>query len=449
MERASEGPVRVTKATADAAWRRRRPGLRLTIRDAECRGLALVVNPTGMTWTVSYKPRGVDAGTGKRPATREVMLGSPATHSPEQARAAANKVKGEAKGGADPAKDRRAALARAVRERAATFGRLVEDYTAALPHRPKMRGTGTLSPRALEEETRNIRAVVATMRLGERSVSDVSEADIRGLLTKEAKRPATARYRFGALSRFLDWCRDEGLIALNPCLAVGKNRRPRPAKPRTHHLSLPDLAMLWRAASVGAADPGETDFSAVHRDYVRFLLAVPARRGEAARVEWQHLDLKAGVWTMPGKLTKNGDPFRLPLPGIALDMLRRRHLALSEPAAGLVFPSPKAGKSITTFSAMKAAVDKASGLTGWRWHDFRRSFVTVLAEHGVAEAVADAMLNHRQTATRGGVLGVYQHATRRPEQEAAMRRWDELLKAAIEGPEPEARVVCLPVALHA
>ncbi len=87
MERASEGPVRITKATVDAAWRRRRPGLRLTIRDAECRGIALVVNPTGMTWTVSYKPRGVDAVTGKRPATREVTLGSPATHSPEQARA--------------------------------------------------------------------------------------------------------------------------------------------------------------------------------------------------------------------------------------------------------------------------------------------------------------------------------------------------------------------------
>jgi integrase len=189
----------------------------------------------------------MDPLTGKRPATREVSVGIPATHSPEQARAAANKVKGEAKAGADPARDRRAAIAKAAKERAATVDRLLEDYVTALPHRPKMRGAGTLSPRALQEEIRNVRLAVATMKVGERIILDVAEADIRILLTKEAKRPATARYRFGALSRFLDWCRDEGLIVQNPCLAIGKNRRPRPAKARTHHLPLSDLATLWHA----------------------------------------------------------------------------------------------------------------------------------------------------------------------------------------------------------
>ena len=441
MEKASEGPVRITKATVDAAWRRRRPDLRLTIRDGECRGLALVVNPTGMSWTVSYKPRGADPLTGKRPATREVTVGTPATHSPEQARAAAGKVKGEAKGGADPAKDRRAAIAKAARDRATTVDRLLEEYAAALPARPKMRGTGTLSAAALAEELRNIRGAVATMKAGTRSAASLGANDIRTLLTAEAKRPATARHRFGALSRFLDWCQDEGLIALNPCLAIGKNRRPRPAKPRGHHLPMPDLARLWHAAATAAADPDQADLAMVHRDYVRFLIAVPSRRGEAARVEWQHLDLRAGTWTMPGKLTKNGDPHRLPLPTLALDVLRARHRDAGEPTAGLVFPSPKAGKALTTFSAMKATLDKAAGLTGWRWHDFRRSFVTVLAEHGVAEAVADAMLNHRQAATRGGVLGVYQQATRRPEQDAAMRRWNELLTAAVEGRKGRGAVV--------
>ena len=36
------------------------------------------------------------------------------------------------------------------------------------------------------------------------------------------------------------------------------------------------------------------------------------------------------------------------------------------------------------------------------------------------ETVVDAVLNHRQAATRGGVLGVYQRAQRWPEQVAAM-----------------------------
>jgi len=47
------------------------------------------------------------------------------------------------------------------------------------------------------------------------------------------------------------------------------------------------------------------------------------------------------------------------------------------------------------------------------------------------EAVADAILNHRQSATRGGVLGVYQLAQRWPEQVAAMKHWGDALLDAI------------------
>ena len=68
-------------------------------------------------------------------------------------------------------------------------------------------------------------------------------------------------------------------------------------------------------------------------------------------------------------------------------------------------------------------LDAAAKLTGWTWHDFRRSFATALGEAGISEAVADAVLNHRQSATRGGVLGVYQRASRWPEQVKAMQLW--------------------------
>ncbi len=80
-------------------------------------------------------------------------------------------------------------------------------------------------------------------------------------------------------------------------------------------------------------------------------------------------------------------------------------------------------------------------LTGWTWHDFRRSFATALGEAGIPEAVADAILNHRQAATRGGVLGVYQRASRWPEQVNAMRMWERLVAAAIEGRAADVNVV--------
>jgi integrase len=82
-------------------------------------------------------------------------------------------------------------------------------------------------------------------------------------------------------------------------------------------------------------------------------------------------------------------------------------------------------------------------MTGWVWHDFRRSFATALAESGVSETVADAVLNHRQSATRGGVLGVYQRASRWPEQVAAMKAWWRLLDAALHPDDAGSKVVPL------
>ena len=48
MRVASEGPAKITKATVDAVWRRRKAGHRMIVRDKDCRGLALMVNATAM-----------------------------------------------------------------------------------------------------------------------------------------------------------------------------------------------------------------------------------------------------------------------------------------------------------------------------------------------------------------------------------------------------------------
>jgi integrase len=49
----------------------------------------------------------------------------------------------------------------------------------------------------------------------------------------------------------------------------------------------------------------------LYRDLVRFLMALPCRRGEAINLDWSHLDLKEAVWSQPGAMTKNGEPHRL------------------------------------------------------------------------------------------------------------------------------------------
>jgi integrase len=183
-------------------------------------------------------------------------------------------------------------------------------------------------------ELAQLRSAVTATRIGDKAVGDVAPADVRALLATEAGRPSVARHRFGALSRFFDWCHDEGRLAVNPCTLIAKARRPRATTARAHFLAPAEIARLWRAA-------GETEAIApVHRDFARFLMAVPCRRGEAARMDWSQLDLDAGVWSQPGKLTKNRDPHRLHLHTLALGILRERHDAAGRPKGGRVPLAP-------------------------------------------------------------------------------------------------------------
>ena len=421
-----QGPVRMTKGAVDAAWKARAPGRRVVIADNECRGLALVVHPTSMTWRFDYKPRGLDAHTGKRFASRSVTIGNPQTHSPDEARDEANKLKGQAKAGADPAAERKVKIASDARKRGHTMRRLLEDYEKALPRRAKLRGSaGKLSVRAANGELGYLRAAIALMNAMDKPVEAITVADMKRVLNAVSDKPATARHMYGAMSRFFEWVQDEGAIAANPCLLVAKAHRPKPVKSRHVFHTLQQLAQLWVAIEKAEG------LMPVHRDILRLLIAVPCRRGEAARMTWSDLDLKGGIWSQPDTETKNGDPHRFYLPPLALDILKRRHKDSGEPREGLVFPSPRAGKPIDTFAKAKKSIDAALPTKiDWRMHDHRRSFVTALAEAGAQEALLDAILNHRQSATRGGVLGTYQRATRWPEQVELMKKWDELLESA-------------------
>jgi integrase len=434
MQVTSEGPTKITKAVIDGAWRRRNPDSRLIIRDKDCRGLALIVNATSMAWSYAYQPRGFDPATGQGWPNRTITLGNPASLSADDARNEANRLKGHAASGRDPAAERKAAAEAARQKHGGTVARLVEDYGRALPKRPKMRGGGLPSPRYVAEELTQLRLAIASMGTTDKPVVDVGVLELRRLVAGD-----NARARFGAVSRFFDWCQDAGHIQANPCALISRARRPKAPQARSHYLKPADLARLWRAA--------ERLEEPVWRDLARFLIAVPCRRGEAAQLDWSHLDVSIAEWRQPGRLTKNRDPHRLHLHPLALEVLKTRKQATG--GKGLVFPAPRSGDVVDTFSDIKAALAEAANpgdspaLTGWTWHDFRRSFATALGEAGIPETVADAILNHRQSATRGGVLGVYQRASRWPEQVQAMEHWGRLLAAAIEGREADANVVLM------
>ena len=230
------------------------------------------------------------------------------------------------------------------------------------------------------------------------------------------------------------------IFGTDPCALIARARRPKAPRARSHYLTPTQLARLWEAAG-GLREP-------VWRDLARFLIVVPCRRGEAARLDWSHLDLAAAEWRQPGHTTKNREAHRLHLHALALEVCRHAGRRSSRPRSKAISggcsnhgrwhstfgPSVpgagvrRRGGHVQRHQGCVGEADRIEGgqhevaqLTGWTWHDFRRSFATALGEAGIPEAVADAILNHRQSATRGGVLGVYQRASRWPEQVNAMR----------------------------
>ena len=242
----SEGPIRITRSTIDAAGKRRTKGVRLVIRDATCRGLALVVNPTGLTWRYDYRPKGTDPATEKRWPMQSQQIGTPESHGLEAARDAAGELRGKAKAGSDLAEERRQQIRDASKRRASTIKRLTPIYEAALPLRPKLRGTGRLLARSVSMELDHLRLAIDAMGVADRSVDFVGATEIRKMLTIRAAQPATARKHYGAVCRFLDWAVEERLIEINPAALLPKSRRPRPVTARSVCPSVADLAAVWR-----------------------------------------------------------------------------------------------------------------------------------------------------------------------------------------------------------
>lgn len=382
--------------------------------DVEIPGFFLRVLPSGRkAWGLKYWSRDQRQGW--------LTIGTFPALSADEARRLARQARATVEKGGDPSQERRASRTAAADAEKRQVWRLAEHYLADLPKRASLRGGGLVSPRYVSNETRQLRLALAETGSNTKSVDELGADDLARLLRRHAARPATARARFGAVSRFLEWCRDNRLIAANPAEAIGRRQRPKPPPPRRRVVPLADLAALWHAAPV---------LTPTYADLARVLIVLPVRRGEAARMAWQDLDLTKGEWKLPGAITKNGDPHRLALPPLALDILKRRHKAARRPASGLVFP-PRRGAVVDAWSRMRLQLAEASGITTWTWHDFRRSFASLMAERGVAEPVADAVLNHRQAATRGGVLAAYQHARRWPEQKNAMLAWGQALAEAI------------------
>ena len=164
----------------------------------------------------------------------------------------------------------------------------------------------------------------------------------------------------------------------------------------------------------------------VARDYLTLLLFTGLRRGEAARLTWDDIDLVEKTIRVPAASTKAGRTLALPMSDVVHDMLvARRAIGRTE----YVFPSIGRSGYISEPKFPLAAVAKATGVRVSP-HDLRRSFITVAKSTDMSVLALKAIVNH--ALPKGDVTAGYVQLTperlRAPVQKIADRlkvfMWD-------------------------
>jgi integrase len=392
---------------------------RVLVRDGTVGGLFLLGGSRGAKWWLEFKLRARKADGG-RPGSKYLCLGSVDVISPDDARREAALAKHRIMLGEDPSEERRLAQARAT---APGWTDVRDEYLRGLQRR--------LRASSFDREVASLKRAFAALD-PQQPLNSIGTREIALLVDQLPAGGAVAHHCVGAVGRLLDWAKSRSIIdpaTINPVRLLSRGARPKRPPPRQRVLNTQELAELWRAA--GELAPNE-------RCLLRFLIATPLRRGEAGALEWSQVNRDAGVLILPGKVMKNGEPHTLPLGAMAqavLDDLVSTNIVeellrgpVDWPAQGRVF---RPGIAWSWFKKRIDAVAKVA-VADWTFHDFRRSFVSLLAERRHAEPVLDAMLAHRMSATRRGVLAVYQQSQRLPEQRKAMEAWDRILIAALD-----------------
>ena len=116
-------------------------------------------------------------------------------------------------------------------------------------------------------------------------------------------------------------------------------------------------------------------------------LATGMRQGELMGLEWQYVNLKDGVIIL--HKTKNGERRRIPVHGLALELLRE-HAKIRRIDTALLFPSSTKPQQPSWLTAMRKA-----GVENFHWHDLRHCTASYLAMDGASLAEIAEVLRHK------------------------------------------------------
>jgi integrase len=374
--------IRLTKSVIDDLPV---PSKDMVYWDAGLPGFGVKVTPKGRrVFIVMYRL----AGAGSR--LRKYTIGPYGRITLPMARAQAQKIFAARLDGRDPAEEKKQSRRRLVVDRIDDLiERFIQEHVSRV-------GTSKRLTNLLRRDV--------IPYWGAKSIHEIKKRDVSDLVSLIGQRNAHASHRLlKTLKTFFKWCVGRAVIDFSPAEGLSSGYRETS---RDRVLTDQELAAIIL---------GARQMPHPYAGIVEFLALTGQRREEVAQLKRDELDEKARTWTIPGARTKN----------------KKAHIVhLSEPAWRVMAETPEGdlvlstsrGKRFQAFGIGKRALDKLSGITGWRLHDLRRTIVSGMARLGVPPHVADKILNH-QAGTISGVAAVYQRHDFLAERKEALDRW--------------------------
>ena len=224
-------------------------------------------------------------------------------------------------------------------------------------------------------------------RLGRRSVSDVTTADVMSVLTRIwHEKPETARRVRQRIGAVMKWAVAQGLRQDNPAGDAIGAALPRHAGIKCHQRALPHSQVADAIEAVRASEASMTAKLAFE-----FLVLTACRSGEVRLARWDEIDLEARQWTIPGERMKAKRPHRVPLSGRALEVLSVAR-TLAQDGTGLVFSGIRYSKPLSDATLSKLL--RELGIPAVP-HGFRSSFRDWASEcTDASRAVMEEALAH-------------------------------------------------------
>jgi integrase len=253
----------------------------------------------------------------------------------------------------------------------------------------------------------------------DRPIVDILPEEVAAAIRPIARRaPGQAHNSLSYLRRLFSWAiavHEFGLTAspvehLRPQDLIGQ---PRGKRERV--LTDTELCAVWDAADRMGFPYGPL---------IRMLILLGQRLSEIADMTWPEINPTIALVSISADRMKGDRAHEIPLPGGAVAVLE----TLPRFNAGqFVFTTTSGRKPVNGFANAKVRIDKLSGVTGWTFHDIRRTVRTHLSALPVQDLVRELVIAH----ARPGLHAVYDQHSYRDEKRECLALWESRLRMII------------------